>query len=129
MPSTQIPERGPFRLVEVFRLLDRELDDAAKEILKTADPAAYHHGLGTWVRNNARFWTDGTDLVVEDIVKFRENCGITEPIPGLKMPGEVGIVNGVDCSLAHPDNASGYVLDLYTGWLNGEISEADFQDL
>lgn len=122
LPTAKIPDRGPFRLVDIFLLLDRRLDADDKKTVLEMTPVELHMGLGKWVRNNARLWTDGVDLVVEDVMRLKN----TYPIPYLEQfvaPGTVGVDDkGVDNSLLHPDNISSVVIFLYKQWLSDVLT-------
>jgi len=85
----------PKDLGECFVELDRLLKEVDKKEMqalpKKEDMIQYHHGLGTWIRNNWGLW-GGSRLQ-----KYFTDKGIT-----------------------HPDNMSGIILEFYHDWLNGK---------
>ena len=85
----------PANLGECFVELDKQLSEIDKNEM-TAMPhrdnmIIYHHGLGTWIRNNWGLW-GGSRLQ-----KYFTARGIT-----------------------HPDDMSGVILDYYHDWLTGK---------
>lgn len=85
----------PANLRECFVELDKQLSEIDKKEM-TAKPhrddmIVYHHGLGTWMRNNWGLW-GGSRLQ-----KYFTDKGIT-----------------------HPDDMSGVILDYYHDWLTGK---------
>ncbi|HJU91298.1 MAG TPA: DUF6794 domain-containing protein [Pyrinomonadaceae bacterium] len=85
----------PANLGECFVELDKRLSEIDKKEM-TAKPhrddmIIYHHGLGTWIRNNWGLW-GGSRLQ-----KYFTDRAIT-----------------------HPDDMSGVILDYYHDWLTGK---------
>lgn len=85
----------PKDLGECFVELDKLLSEVDKKemqaLARRDDMIAYHHGLGTWLRNNWGLW-GGSRLQ-----KYFRDRGVN-----------------------HPDEMSGVVLDYYYDWLNGK---------
>lgn len=85
----------PANLGECFVELDKQLSEIDKKEmtgkLNRDDMIRYHHGLGTWIRNNWGLW-GGSRLQ-----KYFTDRGIT-----------------------HPDDMSGIILDYYHDWLTGK---------
>lgn len=85
----------PANLGECFVELDKQLSEINKKEMK-AEPnrdamIAYHHGLGTWIRNNWGLWRGSR------LQKYFTDKGIE-----------------------HPDDMSGVILEYYHDWLNGK---------
>lgn len=84
----------PKNLQEAFLELDKQLSEIDKKemaaLKSRKDMIAYHHGLGTSLRNNWGLWG------VSRLKKYFTDRGIT-----------------------HPDNMSSVVLFFYWDWLNG----------
>ena len=85
----------PKDLTDAFQQLDKELPEISrKEMIalpKRRDMIQYHHGLGTWIRNNWGLWSGSR------LKKYFQ-----------------------DRRIFHPDDMSGVVLDLYWEWLHGK---------
>ena len=85
----------PANLGECFVELDKQLPEIDKKEM-AAKPnrdgmIIYHHGLGTWIRNNWGLWAGSR------LQKYFTDRGIT-----------------------HPDDMSGVILDYYHDWLTGK---------
>jgi hypothetical protein len=84
----------PRDLGDCFLELDKMLSEVEKKEMRAQpsrdDMCLYHHGLGTWLRNNWGLW-HGSRLQ-----KYFTDRGVS-----------------------HPDNMSGIILDHYHDWLNG----------
>ena len=85
----------PANLGECFVELDKQLPEIDKKEMAALahrdNMIVYHHGLGTWLRNNWGLW-GGSRLR-----KYFTDRGIT-----------------------HPDDMSGVILDYYHDWLTGK---------
>jgi hypothetical protein len=85
----------PRNLGESFTQLDRLLPDTIKQRLRQPDPryglAAFHMGLGRWMRNNWQLWGGSR------FQQYFNALGVT-----------------------HPDEMSGVILTTYRDYLNGK---------
>lgn len=84
----------PKDLGDAFEQLDKELPEVVRNEMKKLDRRdemiKYHHGLGTWIRNNWGLW-GGSRLQ-----KYFTDRGVD-----------------------HPDEMSGVILSFYWDWLHG----------
>lgn len=85
----------PKNMGECFIELDKLLPEIDKKemlaLAQRSDMILYHHGLGTWIRNNWGLWAGSR------LQKYFTDKG-----------------------LRHPDDISGVILDYYHDWLNGK---------
>ncbi len=91
----------PVNLEDALKELDDMLPDEAEKDIKAMDKSSmvgYHHGFGTWLRNNWGLW-QGSRLA-----KFFNNVGIN-----------------------HPDDMSSIILESYWQKLHGEKIDLDSQ--
>ena len=88
----------PINLKDCFVQLDKLLSESDKNEIKTLEnrqeTIKYHHGLGTWLRNNWGLW--GGSKIQEYLLA-----------KGLK----------------HPDEMSALILEFYYDWLNDKNEE------
>lgn len=56
-------EKIPVDLTEAVAILESWMTEADKEKIRNSDPACYHHGFGTNVRNKWHLWERNTPLV------------------------------------------------------------------
>ena len=99
-PSSQCPAAGPESLDGAVRFLDQELSDANKQRIREYEPEEYvgtlHMGLGMWLRNNLVLWWDCP------LAQYFNSRGV-----------------------AHADNMSGAILDVYWRHLRGETYDVN----
>lgn len=103
-------------LRQVFDILNITLPVATQDAIQESD--FDHFGFGRWMRNICKFWEDGTDEIVADILRLPNHSTYTSEyvLPGQLQTGDV------DNSLEHPDNCSHVVFMIYKDYLNKKIA-------
>lgn len=87
----------PENLDDALKELDSMFPEATKKAIRSApkeDMIVFHHGLGTWLRNNWQLWGGGR------LAKYFNSVGIY-----------------------HPDDISGTIFDAYWSKLNGKSED------
>jgi hypothetical protein len=86
-----IPKNLEECFVELNKTLKKKYIDVIKNLKSRDETILYHHGLGTWIRNNWGFW--GGSRLQQYLLK-----------KGIK----------------HPDSMSALILEYYYDWLNDD---------
>lgn len=89
-----IPKNIEECFLELNKLLKPKEVDAIKNLKDRNETILYHHGFGTWLRNNWGLW--GGSRLQQYLIKK---------------------------GLSHPDNMSATILEFYYDWLNGKNDE------
>jgi hypothetical protein len=86
-----IPKNHEECYLEMNKLLKQKEIDAIKNLKSRSETIMYHHGFGTWLRNNWGLWSGSR------LQRYLINKGIN-----------------------HPDSMSALILEYYYDWLNNE---------
>ena len=88
-----IPKNIEECFIELDKILDSDVKEEMKNLRNCGEMIRYHHGLGTWIRNNWGLW-GGSRLL-----KYFQGYGYKDP-----------------------DSMSGIILDNYYSWLHGKTN-------
>jgi len=88
-----IPKKIEECFVELDKILDSDVKEEMKNLKNNGEMIRYHHGLGTWIRNNWGLW-GGSRLL-----KYFQSYGYKVP-----------------------DSMSGIILNNYYNWLHGKTN-------
>ena len=104
--------------------------DTLDMIRRSSSVTHLHDDLGRWIRNNCGLWEDGTDRAVVDIIaayqgkkyhiaSLDKNRFVHPNLP-FELVHACSYGQQIDRKLAHPDNCSSVIIEIFIGILKNE---------